>query len=841
MVLALQLLQLALIGYVPGALIYRLPMADRGRRAALAAEERAFWAVMISVAISSAVVLALASMEAYSFGALLAVDGIIALAIAAAGNVKLLYRGSAPHPTFTALIPLAIVLAGLWLYFPAAEYIMGGKDPGTYMNEGIQIAQRGSLVTHDRAVASVPAAYRDLFFPSYNNAYYYSSRFMGFFLVNPDEGAVLGQFPHLLPAWIAIGYGIDGLTGTRNVTAVWAILGLVAIYFAGARLFGRAAAAAGAGLVAINVIQIWFGRYPNAEIVMQALLFGALLAWSRAHVDDDGFFAPVSASLLGLLLFLRFDTVLAFGGVAVAAALALAGGKRPARASFLVTFALWAAFAAWYLFGLMQPYMEYPIGFINNLVLWQKIALVVGAIALAAFAWGASRLAAVRRIEPWLPTAITVVVLLLAVYAYFFRTESISGRVALHDAIALRSFAWYVTPIGLAVAFAGYVIAMHTTFRRDPVLLATVTIFGLFFFYKIKIVPVHYWMARRFLPVILPCAMLLVGYAAFRALQQSGESRRTKFQYVGAAIGTLFIALLGFQFWHASQPLLTHVEYAGLIPKLESLAKNFGDRDLVVVESRASGSELHVLALPLAYVYARNVLVLNTPRPDPIQFREFLKWARTQYEHVFFLGGGGTDLLTRSIGIEPVTSERFQVPEWDSQTNALPRGPGRKAFDLAVYKFVDGANVSMPTGDADVVLDVGAQDDVNVVRFHLKEKDGHGVTYRWTQDASYISLVGVQKDSKELVLVMNDGHRPKNLPPARVEVSLDDKVIGQIDVGRDFHTYAVPIPPAIAEEAAARETPARLKLAVTVWKPRDVLGTPDDRQLGVMVDRVEVR
>ena len=113
---------------------------------------------------------------------------------------------------------------------------------------------------------------------------------------------------------------------------MWAILGLVAIYLAGARLFGRAAAAAGAGLVAINVIQIWFGRYPNAEIVMQALLFGALLAWSRAHVDDDGFFAPVSASLLGLLLFLRFDAVLAFGGVAVAAALALATGQRAGRA-----------------------------------------------------------------------------------------------------------------------------------------------------------------------------------------------------------------------------------------------------------------------------------------------------------------------------------------------------------------------------------------------------------------------------------------------------------------------------------------------------------------------------
>ncbi len=172
----------------------------------------------------------------------------------------------------------------------------------------------------------------------------------------------------------------------------------------------------------------------------------------------------------------------------------------------------------------MQPYMEYPIGFIKNLALWQMIALVAGALALAAFAWGASRLAAVRQIEPWLPTAITVVVLVLAVYAYFFRVESGPGSVALHDAIALRSFAWYVTPIGLAVAFAGYAVAMQTTFRRDPVLLATVTIFGLFFFYKIKIVPVHYWMARRFLPVILPGAMLLIGYAAFRALQQSSAS-----------------------------------------------------------------------------------------------------------------------------------------------------------------------------------------------------------------------------------------------------------------------------------------------------------------------------
>ena len=53
------------------------------------------------------------------------------------------------------------------MYFgsPAAEWVIGGRDPGVYVNEGIQIAQSRSLVTTDRIAASVPAAMRDLFFP----------------------------------------------------------------------------------------------------------------------------------------------------------------------------------------------------------------------------------------------------------------------------------------------------------------------------------------------------------------------------------------------------------------------------------------------------------------------------------------------------------------------------------------------------------------------------------------------------------------------------------------------------------------------------------------------------
>ena len=56
----------------------------------------------------------------------------------------------------------------------------------------------------------------------------------------------------------------------------------------------------------------WYSRYPSAEIVMQALLFAALLAADRALVEPDRFSGVVAGLLLGLMMWLRYDVVLAF-------------------------------------------------------------------------------------------------------------------------------------------------------------------------------------------------------------------------------------------------------------------------------------------------------------------------------------------------------------------------------------------------------------------------------------------------------------------------------------------------------------------------------------------------
>ena len=820
--------RLLVIAWLPGAVIFRLPCAARDKRAALAAEERLFWQVVISVSISLAIALALAWSHRYSLDRVVVADVLLSALLAAAAKFRLRLR--APAPTASAVIVLVIVALGAWRFFPPAEYVMGGKDPGTYVNEGIVIAQRGTLVYDDPLVTTVPASVRHLFFPARQEAEHYGTRFMGFQILDPQAGRIVGQFPHLFPASIAIGYGLDGLTGARRVVGIWAIAGLVAVYFVGVRLIGKPAAAAAAVLLALHVIEVWFARYPSAEVVMQALLFAALLANARAHVDGDWFFAPIAAGLLVLLLFLRYDTVLAIGAIAAANLLLVLRG-RPLSWSFAGTMAVGLAIVVAYYRGPMRAYVYYPTQYILNLSAFNWFLLIAAAALLLMLVHlGRARPALAAAITDRLPTLAALALCTLAVYALSLRTPG--GRLALEDAYALRFYAYfYATLPAVIAALIGYVLVSRRSFWHDPALMLTAAVFAVFFFYKTRIVHEHFWAARRFVPVILPATMMFACAAAGWGLGQRGRRR-----IVSGAIGAVFVVLLAGSYLRAAAPVTAHVEYAGIIAQLEQLAGRIGDDELLLVESRDAGSDAHVFALPLAYIYARNVLVLGSARPDRAAFAEFLEWARSRYKRVYFLGGGGTELLSRQWTARSVASQRFQIPEYESTFNAYPRAVRRKEFDFGLYELL--AAEAAPGIWFD--LDVGIRDDLHVVRFHAKE-EADGRTMRWSQRQSFVSVPAMPPRSRELVLVMNAGGRPAAAPPAEVTVYLNERLLGTIRVGNGFHSYSLGIPEELAAAAAQAADPARLRLVTATWNPHDVLGSPDDRQLGVMLDRVQVR
>jgi hypothetical protein len=828
---AFSLLALIVVAWLPGAVILRLPIGSREKRAALDADERLFWAVMLSVAASLAVVLGLAAIERYTFQRLLIANVLIAGALAVVARFNLRLGPGARRPGSSAVLAAALVMLGLWRFFPTSEYVIGGKDPGVYIGEGIQIAQRGTLAYDDPVVASVPPFARDLFFPSHERPDYYGIRFMGFFIRNPDTGTVVGQFPHLFPASVAIGYGIRGLSGARETVAAWGILGLLAVYFLGRRLAGTPAAFAAATLLSLHVIEVWFARYPNAEMVMQTLVFTGLLASSRAHSDDDAFFAPVAGVMLGLLLFLRFDAILPLAGFAAGLGLVhLRGGR--VRPSLIGTTLLAGLLAVPYYLGPMRAYIDRPLVFLWGLEAWQYVVLG------AAIAGGVVMLAAARRwasytqkIVAFAPPALGAAVVIGAIYGLVFRRQT--GKLAIHDAESLRTFTTlYATMPGIVAGLIGYVTAARRVFWRAPEVFTTVAVFSFFLFYKIRIVPEHFWMARRFLAVILPGVLIFACAAASWGLRRQGRGRWTS-----AAIGAVFVALLASEYARVSRPLIGHVEYAGIIPELEQLASRIGENELLIVESRDAGSDAHVMALPLAYIYARNVLVLASPRPDRQAFAPFLEWARNRYGRVFFLGGGGTELLSAQWSATSVASQRFQVPEYEVSVAGLPRGVRMKEFDFGLYELLPA---SAPAPGIWFDLDVGIRDDLNVVRFHAKEMaDGH--TMRWTQRQSFVTVPALAAGARTLVLDMSSGGRPEAAPPAEISVYLDEQLLGSARVGNGFRPYTFAIPEHLAAAAAAAAEPVRIRLVTPVWNPRQVLGSPDGRELGVMLDRVQVR
>ena len=87
---------------------------------------------------------------------------------------------------------------------------------------------------------------------------------------------------------------------------------------------------------------------------------------------------------------------------------------------------------------------------------------------------------------------------------------------------------------------------------------------------------------------------------------------------------------------------------------------------------------------------------------------------------------------------------------------------------------------------------------------------------------------------------MSDGGRPANAGNAEVSIAIGDRRIGTVDVDTGFRDYTVEIPAEIVGQVA-RRGPVRIQLRTSIWKPEEVLGTADDRELGVMVDRVTVK
>ena len=307
----------------PGRSLFRLPGARRARRARRLARRRARCSGPSSSAslVADASSLVLASLGRYHFERAARRSTRIACRLSSRcrGRRRLAYRGTAKRlDGIRAFLPLLIVALGVVAVLPTRRSTSsGGKDPGTYINEGIQIAQRGAPGRRRPGRRHRAAPFRDLFFPSHERRRYYGLRFMGFFIQDPRAGH--GRRPVSAPVSRV---DCDRLrperaerraAGRRRVDASSASLG---VYFLGrAAVRTRAGAAAAARCSPSTSSSSGSRAIPNAEVVMHgAALRGAARLRARARRRRPVLRRRRGRAARCCSCSCAFDAVLAIGG-----------------------------------------------------------------------------------------------------------------------------------------------------------------------------------------------------------------------------------------------------------------------------------------------------------------------------------------------------------------------------------------------------------------------------------------------------------------------------------------------------------------------------------------------
>jgi hypothetical protein len=830
--------------FVPGlAFVARLGRRYRER---LPSDEGLYLVVAVSVASSAWVALVLAEAGRFSLlGAAALLAGGSAL-VAALWHRRLGWPLSLPRRWPEVVPALALLIAALALQARPGEYLVGGRDPGTYVAAMGLIARTGGIVYVDPVVQSIPKEDVELFYRNPGSADFTWGRFMGFPLERPDTARVFPEFFHLFPAFGAYLFQAMGAKGALATPTIFGVLGTLGVFFAFRRIFGAVPAFLGAGLLSLNVIQVWFARYPVSEPISQFLLFLALLAFSHWEQEEDGvLFGILAGAALGLSLLVRIDSILIVVPLGLYFLVRRAHADLPWRSAsaLLVPFGLLALHAGvhaafWsrkYLLDIAtRRYWKQPTA------VWLLVALASAGAVVAAGRLGPRLVRALEAHGHVVQKAAIALIATLSLYLYALRPwlSAWAGgdgnnkgdalahpalllalgfrQLAAHDASAFFRLGWFVTPIGLAAGVLGLLVVIRDWRSRYlfPVLLALT--FSAFYFYKIRVYNDYLFALRRFVPVILPFLLVFAALALTR-LATRGLKRK-----LAAGAVLLFLTL---SFVRQTLPVARHVDWRGSVRFVDDVARRFGPDDVVIFEQIKS---VHLLSLPLWAIHGVQILELARYDPDPERLQHLFKAWRSRYRNIYFVHTYRTDLC--GIFLQHVQDYAFTSVEWERTYERPPERPEARSLRFTVSRVVPPEDLQVPPLPEVVI---GGSDDFQVSGFFDKEGGGD-LTYRWTGSCASVYIPGAKAGATVWVSA-SAGKRPATAKVPLVTASLSGQALGSFVASPDWAEYSVrlpsPLPPG----------PPVLRLDVAAWRPVNLIpGSSDVRDLGVMVHRIRM-
>lgn len=847
-----------------------LSLLRRSDRERLGLDERIFLTAALSVAFSSWVALVLAEFSVFgtvrAAGLELILFGSIFLVARLWGR-----RAEAPFSKperMSSLLPaLAVAALSFLLHARPSEYIVGGRDPGAYVSAMGVIARTGSITHLDPIVASIPESDLSLFYANLDEPPFRFSldvneerpqpswpRFMGFELDHPKSGLITPQFFHLFPAFGAYLFETMGVRGALATPPVFGILGTLAAFFLARRMFGTAVALLAALGLATTVLQVWFARYPVSEGFSQFLILSGLLAHRIDQDSDSRMFAWLSGGLLGLTLLVRIDSVLLLLPLALWAAhelMARKAGWASRLAALLIPFSVLFVHAAIHSVFFSKRYAHQILTrryWNHPLSVWFLVLVLVLVAAAVVWKYGPSLMAYLRRNQNRLRVAAIAALGLLAGYSLTLRpslsawaggdgnpkTEKLAEtevlrdlgfeRLAAHDAQALVRYSWFVGAPALGLALLGLALFLKKADSKDLLAIAVLLAFSLFYFYKIRVFNDYFFAMRRYLPVTLPFTFILAALAVVTLARWSKSWR--------LAAGVAGVLALGVSVAH-TRPIVSYVDWKGSVRFVADVARRFGPSDIVLFEQPKN---IHLLSLPLWGLYGVNALEFRRFNPDPERLTHLIRAWRQTYRNIYFVTSFRTDVC--GLFLERTQTFRFASTEFEWTYDRVPEKPEPRSVEFFLSRVIEPETLRVTT---EPLIDIGGSGDLQTSGFFESEATGD-LTYRWTGgcldergNATGSIYVPAATPGARIRIRATAHLRPATARPAVVKVVWNEIPVGGFTADAEWREAEITLPDPLPPGSGI------LRLEVPAWRPSNTdKSSTDTRDLGIMVDRVEV-
>jgi hypothetical protein len=515
-----------------------------------------------------------------------------------------------PQIAWSTLAVGALLASSLFLYSSPGENITLYWDSGTLFGTGIHIARTGSVVLQDPVIFSIPAEFHPLIYEFIPNSFFYARQFkgFGFYIVDTDLGIVTPQYLHLFPSIVAIGYSLLGWMGALYVQPLLAILSVSAFYLLAVRLVGKRYGILALALFSVGFVQVWFARFPSAEMISQLLLLGAVLSFLAFLDSKSPYYAALSATAFGANLLTRLDSLILVPIVIVLGILYVLPRSRRAGRVFFLFFSVMMSVTVAYYSTTAAPYVsgQFVASRVSYLLPYQPVILYgTGAIAIMLSLLSVPRGAEwCRKILNVLGRRLRSIVVLLgaATLAILYLTSPFVTWG--YYGTNLLALGWYITDLGVILGFSGlfFLAARRPNTQATYVFLLSVLPFFLLYIPSLNNQPRYPWAMRRYIVAILP-ALILGLTIALRFLADSVYAHRHSIATRGAVVLTLIVLITANAV--AVAPIIDFADNRGLIAQTEELVQVFEDNAIVLFHERVLG-----VAYTLQWVYGMSAYML---------------------------------------------------------------------------------------------------------------------------------------------------------------------------------------------------------------------------------------